>query len=86
MRKRRRRDESDDRSYSFFFATMSSIDVGISHTCFSFLSVSKLGGKRISLSLILASILALSITVAKGAWHISKKMIPRLYKSTFCEW
>ena len=53
-------------------------------TCFSFFSVSKLEGKTISFCLILASILALSITVAEGAWHISKKMIPRLYKSTFC--
>ena len=52
-------------------------------TCFSF-SVSKLGGKRISFLRMSANILALSISVATGAWHISKKMMPRLYRSTFC--
>ena len=49
-------------------------------------SVSKKGERLISGLRISTSILCLSMAVEVEGWHISKKMIPRLYVSTFWEW
>lgn len=48
------------------------------HTCFSFFSTSKVGGKVISLLLMSVSNLCLSMAVDGGGRHISKKMMPKL--------
>ena len=54
-------------------------------TCF-FLLVSSVnpGGNSTSLRRTPTSSLCLSMDVLHGGWHISKRMIPRLYMSTFC--
>ena len=52
-------------------------------TCWTSIISSHSFGKMISLERTELNILILSIPVVKGGWHISKKIIPRLYMSTF---